>query len=134
MLRLESGKLEARAKGEGFILDPDVTGQRNRYALFLNDLLIDNDRVDEKGRIDMKEAVDSFPFTSLLGLAVKIIEIGDGNPVGGGSTQDSCAASTTIVLVRTVTPQDLKQIPPIGPRMPTYWQTSTTYVEPVRGV
>ena len=100
--------MEVRAKGEGFILDPDGTGRRNRYALFLNELLIDDDRVDDKGRIEMKEVIDSFPFTSLLGVVVKIIDIGDGKPVGGGPTEGSCTASTAVVVVGTVTSQDLR--------------------------
>jgi len=106
-LRLESGELKVRAKGEGFILDSDSTGKRNRYALCINSLFIDDNRVDDKGRIDIKEMVSGFPFTSLLGLVVKIVDVGDGKP-GRGLRDEFCTISTAVVLEKTVTSQDLQ--------------------------
>ena len=76
-LRLESGVLEARVKGESFPLNPDNAGTMNhRYTLCLNDLFIDDDRVEDDGRVEMDDNI-TVNITALSGLLVRIIDGGD---------------------------------------------------------
>ena len=86
-----------------------LAGSWRLYAADLG-LFIDDDRVEEKGRIEMEEEVARSPFSSLLGLTVRIIDVGDDHPANE-LTNARCASGATSPTAGT--PRKLQR-PPQG--------------------